>query len=173
MKITLDHNCLIDLERSAQRGQIIRSLIENHDHQCFIVNIGASELLKLGVRPDHYSTFENLLISLKIDYLARLDPIGIYGATFYGRCLYSSPEAELLLEKIEEILFGKRIPFEEDQNKWLNQTCDIHTLWSHIHYGNELFLTSDKNFLKSKKKSLEELGAGKICNPEEFHQVAF
>jgi hypothetical protein len=49
--------------------------------------------------------------------------------------------------------------------KWLNRLCDAHSLWCHIHYKNELFLTSDGNFMKKTKlPRLLALGAGRICN---------
>jgi len=52
--------------------------------------------------------------------------------------------------------------------KWLNAKCDVQVLWSHIHYGGGILVTSDNNFHKeSKKPLLISLGAADILKPKE------
>jgi hypothetical protein len=42
------------------------------------------------------------------------------------------------------------------------------TLWSHIRYNGDIFVTNDSNFHKqTKKPRLVELGCGKILTPSE------
>jgi len=49
MKITLDHNCLIHLEQGGVVPDNIRATIANDQHQCFVVNVGASEMQRFGL----------------------------------------------------------------------------------------------------------------------------
>ena len=50
----------------------------------------------------------------------------------------------------------------------MNQLCDVHTLWCHIHYGCDVFVTMDRNFYKvTKRQALADLGAKRIIRPVE------
>jgi hypothetical protein len=52
--------------------------------------------------------------------------------------------------------------------KWRNAKCDVLALWSHIRFNGDVFVTSDKNFWKQKKKEqLIALGASNILTPQE------
>lgn len=53
--------------------------------------------------------------------------------------------------------------------KWLNRICDVHGMWCHIYHGNDVFLTTDSNFMKeTKRPQLIALGAGSICHPQDL-----
>ena len=53
--------------------------------------------------------------------------------------------------------------------KWLNKMCDVQSMWCHIHNGNDLFVTTDRNFRKkSKLPKLVKLGAGCIVHPNDL-----
>jgi len=50
--------------------------------------------------------------------------------------------------------------------KLLNQVCDVQSMWCHIRKGNDVFLTTDRNFSKTTKlDKLLALGAKRICHP--------
>lgn len=174
MNITLDHNCLINVANETEDGECIRQLIDTNHYTCFIVNIGASEIREKGVRPDRYDLFERFLEEIGLDHLERLNPVGVYDLTFYDQCIYAGEKDQELLNHIEEILFP--IPLNElaeDETfdselgkKHINRLCDIHSMWCHINYGNDIFLTSDKNFMKKTKvPKLIEIGAKQISKP--------
>jgi len=124
-----------------------------------------------GVAPDLYEKFEELLSEAEIQDLTRLDPMGMYDVTFWDRCVYADDNMTKLSDEIEMVLFGSRLSVMPTDGlnspagrKWLNRLCDAHSLWCHIYYGNEVFLTSDRNFMKeSKLHRLLSLGAGQIC----------
>jgi hypothetical protein len=177
MRVTLDHNCVIDLLNGASTGSLIRSKIATGIHSFFVAEVGASEMRQRGVRPDKYDLFDRLLVDAGIADLPRLSPMGIWGVTFWDHSLWAAEQMSELGKQIERILFG------DDQNptdaaadldspigrKWLNHTCDVLTMWCHIHYGNQIFLTSDKSFMKqSKLPALLSLGAGRVCEPSEL-----
>jgi hypothetical protein len=173
MKITLDHNCIIHLDNETECGKRIQEIVSNIDNQCFVVNIGASEMRQKGVLPDHYEKFEQLLRTAGIEHLPRLDPIAISGVTFLNLCVYADGKTGKLSDEIESVLFPNQSKVDVDiakvgfdspsGKKWLNHLCDIQTMWCHIHYGNEVFLTSDRNFTKETKwPELLKLGANQI-----------
>ena len=167
MKLTLDHNCLIDLENGGAVADAIRAILAKTEHQCFVVNVGASEMQRFDVRPDNYAAFENLLIRIGVANLPRLDPIGFYGMTFWERSLYGGDKDQALLESIQAVLFGDSVATTE--HKAVNRACDALTMWCHINYQNDVFLTSDGNFFRpSKLPRLLALGAGRICRPTDL-----
>jgi len=167
MKITLDHNCLINCERGGETADLIRATIANDQHQCFVVNVGASEMQRFGVRPDNYGAFEKLLVDIGLAHLPRLDPIGIWDVTFWDHSLCAGDADKTPLTSIQTALF----PIDgstTDESKLLNRLCDALTMWCHISYKNDVFMTSDANFSKATKlPKLLELGAGRVCAPGE------
>lgn len=172
MKVTFDHNCLIHLENGGEIGACIRSAINDPIHEYFVVNVGASEMQPFGVRPDNYGAFEELLTRIGIAHLRRLDPIGIWDVTFWDRCVFGGSDDEKLLQSIQAILFPPDAvagTAQAVERKRLNRLCDALSMWCHISYRNDAFLTTDENFFKATKhRMLVELGAGVICHPCDF-----
>jgi len=182
MKITLDTNCLISLDTNDINSPVIRQIINLHKNgvaEVFIPAIIASEnKMGGGVNPS-FKEFEQFLNKIECQNCYLLKPIGYWGVTYWDYWIYGPSELE---KPIHEILFPK-IPFDYtdyctlhglnpessliDKN-WRNAKCDVLSMWCHIHYGNEVFVTNDNNFHKATKKSrLIELGAREIIRPEE------
>lgn len=175
MKITLDHNCILDLVLRSEHASDVEALVRDSRHQCFVVEIGASELRERGVRPDSYRRFEELLGAAGIAHLPRLTPMLIFDVTFWNRCEWGTEQTIELARDIEVVLFGecgKPPPGgldSPDGRRWLNRLCDIHTMWCHIKHGNDVFLTRDNNFHKaSKVAALVALGARRISTPKDL-----
>ncbi len=173
MKITFDHNCLIALANHESLEQKIREIIDVNT-ECYIVNVGASEMRERGLQPGRYDQFEEFLESIGISELKRLNPMGIYGVAFYDHSIGADDEMIDLAQKIESVLFNNQTIEIIDHDsqltkKQINRLCDIHGLWSHIYHKNDVFLTSDRNFLKQTKlDQLIKLGVGAIMHPAEF-----
>jgi hypothetical protein len=177
MKITLDHNCIIDLLDGNATGTKIKVLVDSNIHNFYLVDIGASEMREKGVRPDRYDLFNQLLSDAGIAHLPRLSTMFMFDVTFWDRCIWGDKEMIALADRIENILFGDAEPIDiaskgidsSAGRKWLNRLCDVHTMWCHIRNDNDIFLTSDKNFFKETKlPRLVALGAGRICKPNEL-----
>jgi hypothetical protein len=136
---------------------------------------GASELRENGIRPNTYHLFDKFLIDIGLKDVKRLNPMGLIDITYIDFSIICSKEMIELSKEINKILFPSAIeedslienpPYQPIGRKFLNRLCDTHSMWCHIHYGNEIFLKSDKNFHKnSKKQKLIELGAGEIKRP--------
>jgi len=177
MKVTLDHNCIIHLVNRTEIGKKVETIVHDEQNQCFVVNIGASEMWERGVRPNRYDKFEELLESAGIAHLPRLNPLLIWDLTFWDRCVWDSDETRRLAAEIEAALFGnsQRVDIaavgldSPAAKKWANQMCDVQGMWCHIRNGNDVFLTTDGNFSKeSKLPKLLALGAGRISHPRNY-----
>lgn len=177
MKLTLDHNVIIDLAQGSPNIINLKEGIASSRYEAYVVEIGASEFHKLGIRPDRYDLFEELLEEANVAHLPRLAPMMIWDATFWDHFIWVNEENEKLADQIEKILFGNSPEINtsdasEDSKKfaiWLNRICDTHTLWCHLHYGNDIFVTTDRNFHKeTKMPKLIALGAKRICRPEDI-----
>jgi len=174
MKITLDHNCIIHLANQTDIGARIQEIVSRKENECFVVNIGASEMREKGVHPDHYEKFEELLDLARIADLPRLNPMAIWNVTFWDKHVWADDTMIKLAADIEQVLFGKaqKIDIAAEGldspagRKWLNRLCDVHSMWCHIYSKNDVFLTTDGNFTKeTKMPRLIVLGAGRICHP--------
>jgi hypothetical protein len=177
MKLTLDHNVVIALENSSPNVESVRQAIDGGTHEAFVVKIGASEMRKRGITPDRYDLFEQLLRDAGIDSLPRLTPMAIWGVTFWGHGLWSDEEMISQAKQIEDILFGGSRPIDiahkawdsREVSLWRNRVCDVQSMWCHLHYTNEIFVTSDDNFHKASKKCrLLDMGAGIIARPRDL-----
>jgi len=177
MRVTLDHNCIIHVGNRTDVGKKIEAIVQDRGKQCFVVNIGASEMREQAVRPDHYEKFEELLDRAGIVHLPRLHPLMIWDVTFWDRSLWASDEMGKLSDAIRDVLFGNSLSIDIARvgvdsaagRKWVNRVCDVQTMWCHIQNGNEVFLTTDNNFTKeSKSPKLIVLGVGRICHPRDL-----
>jgi len=177
MRLTLDHNVIIDLAKDAPNTICLREVLAEQKHQGFVVEIGASEMRQRGIRPDRFDLFEELLDEAGIRALPRLTPMMIWDVTFWDHGLWSDDAMMNRATEIEQVLFGESPQIEiastpQDSPQfaaWLNRVCDVQTMWCHLHYENEVFVTSDRNFHKATKAPrLLAMGAGRIAKPEEL-----
>jgi hypothetical protein len=176
MKLTLDHNVVIDLANGSLRVDRIRAALADASHHCFVVEIGASEMRQRGIMPGRYDLFEQLLQQAGIESLPRLAPMMIWDVTFWDHALWCDDQMAERAKQIDEVLFGESPaigpPTDLDAPSaaaWLNRTCDVQTMWCHLHYQNDIFVTSDGNFHKATKlPRLLALGAKRIARPDEL-----
>jgi hypothetical protein len=177
MKLTLDHNVIIDLANRSANVARLREILADEQHLAHVVEIGASEMRRRGIRPDRFDLFEELLDKAGIRALPRLMPMMIWDVTFWNHGLWPDEAMSNWASEIEQILFGESPRIEiagEPENSpkfaaWLNRICDVQTMWCHIHYENDVFVTSDHNFRKATKlPRLLTMGAGRISKPEEL-----
>jgi hypothetical protein len=135
MKVTLNHNCIIHLIDRTTTGTLVRMAVDTPAHQCFVVNIGASEMRERGIEPGRYDKFEELLSKAGIQHLPRLDPMGMWGIAFWDRCVWADDNMSKLSDELEAILFGSELSGMPPEGldspvgrKWLNRLCDAHSL---------------------------------------------
>jgi hypothetical protein len=177
MRITLDHNVIIDMANRRPNVESLRQALSNAAYEACVVEIGASEMRQRGIRPDRYDLFEELLCEAGLESAPRLAPMMIWDVTFWDHGLWCDDEMERLSKQIEAILFGESTPIDvanladdsPEAMAWLNRLCDIQSMWCHLHNKNDVFVTSDRNFHKATKRPrLLELGARQIARPDEL-----
>jgi len=185
LNVTLDNNCIIDLEQNRSAAPYIKKLIQMHSNKEInlrVVAISASERKPDGTYVSHLDEFKERIAAVGLTGIEILATIAYTGIAFTGYCLTSGNSLEELERKIQGILFPtieleygdfcrKRSLDPDDRKiwrKWVNAKCDVLALWSHIWYNGDIFVTRDQNFHKETKKlQLIALGAGKILRPAE------
>ncbi len=192
MNLTFDHNCLIDLELNEGQAEALKFLVDKHNSEKINISvsaISASERLLGNTYAQNFSEFKQRVSHLFQRQVIILKPITYYGVGYYDWCIYNDEGGPLsqLEKKIHHVLFPNTKfkwsdhahsnnvdPNEASDNQdsiwqtWRNKKCDTLTMWCHIYYGNNIFVTMDKNFHKaSKKTSLISLGAEQVMYPDE------
>ncbi len=184
MRVTLDHNGLINLANGTGEVQALRQLSGLHGSGVItlcIPAIAASENQKDTTPLKTYGEFAAFVASLGLKEYVELHPMAYFDVTFFDHCVFTD-EAMLDLEReIHAILFptvefsygdyaARRglSPEPPLDRRWRNAKCDVQAMWCHIHHGADVFVSEDSNFHKvTKKPRLLTLGAGAICTPFE------
>jgi hypothetical protein len=191
MYITLDHNLLIDLESDgATPSQTLKRLVFLHDSGQITIRvsaIGASERLKGKTYAPDFSAFQERVCKLSQKKFEILKPLGYWDITYWDWCIYGgegTPENELE-QKIHAVLFpetefewqryaqahgldsNQEVEKSREYQNWRNRKCDVLTMWCHIYYVGDVFVTRDKHFFGTKKAALVNLGAKNILCPAE------
>jgi hypothetical protein len=190
MRITLDTNCLVDLELKEGAYIDLQKIISSHNLgniEVSVPGIGASERLKGGTFAKSFTAFQERLRRISPKELHILKPLAYWNISYWDWSILAGEDTVGLERNIHNVLFPEHkfiwsdqaellgldsnIAASEDHKefiKWRNRKCDVLGLWCHIFYANDIFVTRDKNFhKKSKKPLLINLGAKSICYPSE------
>lgn len=182
MNVTLDTNCIIDLEGNRPVAPYLRMLIDLHEDQIIlrVVAIGVSERKTNGRYASDLAEFRERITAVGLSGVEILKPICYVGITFDDWCVVAGDRMVELERKIQKLLFPN-IEFSYDDFsrkhgldpsnaywRWVNAKCDVLSLWSHIWYGGGIFVTMNNELYNwTKKVALIALGAGDIERPEE------
>jgi hypothetical protein len=187
VSFTLDTNCVIDLDENRPAAPAITRLAEAHatgNADVAVLAIMASEKQRAGGYIEDFQVFQDRLEGLSISHLGLLLPIFYWDIAFYGRCLWSDSGMQALERNIHEVLFpnveflwpdycqsqkldpATSRPASPAGHTWRNAKCDVLAIWSHVHHGRDVFVTTDRNFHKATKKpALLSLGTRRIERP--------
>jgi hypothetical protein len=184
IRVTVDTNELFNIHNGTGDSVGLNRLMELHSEgniRICIPAIAASENRSGGVKLENYAEFEEFVASLGLTDYEELSPILLLDEGYLGYGLAYTPVMMRLARRIHHIL-SPSIEFDYEDyvarlgefftsrhyRKWLNVTCDVMAMWSHIHHRADFFVTEDQNFHKrTKKPRLLELGARQICTPSE------
>ena len=183
IKVTLDHNAIVDLEQNNKYATYYRKLVELHINgkiHLRISAIHASEKKPNGTYVTNFAEFKRRIDAIGLSSVEILAPLCYAGISFAGYCLVGGGNLSKLEEEIQTILFPniemEYTQYEKKQGlgqkntktmeKWMNAKCDVLSLWSHIYYKGDIFVTKDNHFhKKTKKPLLIQLGAVDILEP--------
>jgi hypothetical protein len=183
LNVTLDNNCIIDLENNNIYARCLRELVEMHNDQKInlrVTAISASEQKPDQTYVSHFNEFKRRLATIGLGNVEILPTILYVGLGFVGYSLIGGGELGELERKIQRILFptieleysnfckksGLGLGDNKTWHKWVNAKCDVLALWSHIWYDGDIFISRDNNFHRKAEK-LIKLGAKKILRPVE------
>lgn len=184
LKVTLDLNCIISLEKNDARASDLRKLINLHDCGKIILSVpaaSASERKPDNTYARHINEFTSRLAPLGLGDVEILHTIAYFGLCFVGYAYLGGGKLAELEKEIQEVLFPKldlkfsdfrkkHPELEEDKawRRWANKKCDVLGMWSHIWHHGDIFVTSDeRHFLRQTEKGkLENLGAGRVFLPD-------
>lgn len=184
INVTLDMNCIIDLEEGRPIAPYLRMLFDLHENQIMlrVVAISVSERRPDGRYASDFSEFRERISAIGLSDVEILKPICYVGITFDDWCVVAVDQMMELERKIQKALFpnieftyddflkihGLDPNSEEVYWQWVNAKCDVLSLWSHIWYGGGIFVTTDNDIYNwTKRIALITLGAGDIEKPEE------
>ena len=125
-KVTIDTNCIIDLEEERSPACYIRALILMHREgkiELSVSAISGSERKLNGEYAHTFSEFRQKIQHVGLADINILKPPGYYGITFLGWFIFPDEVTIKLEQKIHDILFPSiRFKHDEEPNKqkWRN-----------------------------------------------------
>lgn len=184
LKLTLDTNCIVALdERREPAADCLDSLLALHEAgkvNLRLVATSASERQQHGPYLENFSFFQDRLSSLGLEHLEVLLPVMTLDVSYLDHAVLAGEDDITLLQRIHAVLFPDQ-PYELQEaldragpgadrlaveHKWRNRSLDVQGLWCHIRCGGDIFVTSDRNFIK-KRNRLATLGASLVLTPRE------
>lgn len=169
MRLTLDSDCLTDLENRTGQAAAIWELIALHragQIQLFVSAISPAEDRRGKAAAENDHELEDRLKALGINDLPSVLPTGRNEMSFWGAAVYAD-DNDRLAEKIRSVVHSTvdTLFLTSRTRKVLN---DVEGLAAHIRSGHDIFVTSNKQFLKdSRRQPLLALGARDILTPED------
>ena len=174
MNVTLDTNCIIALESDEPAAEYVRRLVCRAAEQTLrlrVVAITASEWQSGGNISESFCDFEAKIARVGLQDAEILLPPCVWDVTYWDHCIMATDEDWEEVEEIHRVL-SPTIPLdpaatpEVDGRKWRNHVIDTLALWTHIHNGAGVFVTSDSDFHGPEKRvALARLGSGEILRP--------
>ena len=187
MNVTFDTNCIIALDEDEDDAPYLRRIIQSAPERGLklrVVGISASERQPGGGHSKSFSDFQARIAGVGLGDVEILKPPVILGVTYWDHCILGCDEWTEEAKRIHDILFPDS-PFaygdycrhrgldpaaQPLDRRWRNRAIDTWGLWTHMHNGSGVFVTSDEDDFhkpEEKKARLARLGAGEILRPEE------
>ena len=167
MKFTLDTNCIIDVAEERPAAGHVRCLLAASQAGAIdlaLVASSAAERQKSGEFLASISVFRQRCEALGFGGLELLPPIARWDMSFWDHALCAGPGHAAREEAIYRCLFPSSPCAWEDfaaakgadkddrasppYHRWRNQMLDAQAFWAHEHAGRDVFVTSDRRFLK-------------------------
>ena len=187
LTLTLDTNCVIDLELKSERhyGPSVQTLLDMHKLGKLDVALGASSASERQTDLTflrNESAFRKRVESFGFVDIEFVRPLARWDISFWNSALWSSPELAERENEISRALFPYRNLLWADAakasnvdpddmessayQKWRNQLLDVQAYWAHEHAKRDIFVTGDKNFAR-KLTNKPKFPEAKIMTPLE------
>ena len=191
MKLTLDWNCVIEVEEDRPQAGYVKDLIRGHRQGQFEVALlaaSASENAKSKRFPGNASLFVERVSALGWRDLPLVPMPAVIGLSYFDFCYYVGDadkfkhDMDALWQAIAPKVprrptdhLPKGIALSDDAIqsehlwKWRNTWCDVVSAYSHIHDGRDIFVTNNTRDFQNNADKLSTLGMRCITSPMEAH----
>jgi hypothetical protein len=189
MKLTLDWNCVIEVEENRPQATSVRDLISRHRKGQFEVALlaaSASENSKSKLFPGNATLFVERVSALGWSDLPLVRMPGIFGLSYFDFCFYvgDAEKFESDMDALWQVIApnvprrpadhlpeGIQLSDEAIQSghlwKWRNTWCDVVSAYSHIYAGRDIFVTNNTRDFQNNADKLFALGMRCITSPIE------
>lgn len=186
MDVTIDGNCLLDLElgRSPHADHLaqIRALADVGALNLCVVAIGASERQPDGVYARDPEEFRARLAAIGLAQATILRPPFQWGVSMPEWSHWPDPVLQALERQVHAILYDAiefrwsacmRSPEAKRHRnaayaRWRAARCNVLAMTGHIYAGGDLFVTREEPYWWSDApQRLRNLGAGEILTPRQ------
>jgi len=190
MKITLDWNCVIEVEEQRDQSSHVVQLLELHEQgiiEVALLAVSASENSKSKRFPGSAALFQERVQKLGWSHLPIVPMPDIWGLSYWDFAYWVSDGAQFEREfsAIWDVIarnvardFRDHITAENDAMdnvlqseslaKWRNAWCDVMSAYCHIHERRDVFVTLNTRDFQKHIKSLAKLGMAQIFEPREL-----
>lgn len=189
MNLTLDWNCIIEVEEDRPQAAYVADLVARHRQGQFEVALlaaSASENSKSKRFPGSARLFKKRILALGWNDLPLVPMPGIFGLSYWDFCyiledgekfkrdmdsLWSAIAPKVPRKPSEHLPEG--VPLTDDAiqskalSKWRNTWCDVVSAYSHIHDGRDVFVTNNTRDFQNNSELLSRLGMKHIYTPAE------
>jgi len=165
LKLTLDTNCIIDVDEQRDGFEAVLALAAAHTEgrvELALVCSGAHERQKGGGYLESFATFTSRVEALGFPPLPVLPAIMYWDITFWGHGILADEAMKAREKLIFELMFPN-VPFSWPRyaeakgvaptdtsskhfHRWRNRLCDVQAFWSHDHARRDIFVTRDIEF---------------------------
>ena len=187
MKLTLDWNCVIEVEENRAQAEYVTDLIKRHklgDFEVALLAASASENTKSKRFPGNANVFKERISALKWQDLPLVPMPAVFGLSYWGFAYYveDGQKFERDRDAIWHVIAPKVSPKPSDHlseleqmtddaiqseelSTWRNVWCDVISAYSHIHEGRDVFVTNNTRDFQENAEELADLGMKHISKP--------
>lgn len=188
MKLSLDWNCVIEVEEKQLQAEYVQRLIECHRAgRCEVALLATSGSENTGSKlfPGSYNVFMDRITALGWHDLPHVPMPGVYGLTFFGHAQWvDDGDVEESLDRFWQVIASAtpRNPHEhlpsgeeltdesiqsENLAKWRNAWCDVMSAYTHVHAKRDIFVTNNTKHFQKNAERLAQLGMKMIRSPRD------
>ncbi len=165
LKLTLDTNCIIDVDEQREGSEAVMALATAHAEgrvDLALVCSGAHERQKDGGYLQSFSLFTDRLEALGFPPLPVLPAIAYWDISFWGHGIRPDEAMKTREGLIFKAMFPNVAPDwptyaaakgvkQNDTSsthfsKWKNRLCDVQAFWAHDYAKRDIFVTRDIEF---------------------------
>jgi hypothetical protein len=187
MKLTLDWNCVIEVEEGRSQASCVTNLVNAHrigEFEVALLAASASENTKSKLFPGNAGVFKRRVAQLGWDDLPLVPMPGIIGLSYWGFSFYVGDgevfkrdmdalwqiiAPKLQRKPLDHLIDGQALEDNwmqsEALSKWRNAWCDVVSAYSHIHAARDIFVTNNTRDFQKNAPALALLGMKNISTP--------